>query len=63
MTLDEIYAIPVDEINIDLPMSEKGARHEMTVLRDCMQSIEVDIPLLSDGEVGPSWGTLAKFAI
>lgn len=52
-----------DEIDIDLPMSERGARHEMTVLRDVMQSIECDVPMLSDGEIGPNWGTLEKYAI
>jgi DNA polymerase I-like protein with 3'-5' exonuclease and polymerase domains len=60
---EELIVTVYDEVDIDLPLSVKGARQEMTVLRDCMQSIEMDIPMLSDGEVGPSWGTLKAFAI
>ena len=47
-----------DEIDIDLPMSVRGARQEMSVLRECMEGIPCDVPLLSDGEIGPSWGDL-----
>jgi DNA polymerase I-like protein with 3'-5' exonuclease and polymerase domains len=47
-----------DEIDLDLPLSQNGAKHEMGVLRECMEGIECDVPLLSDGEVGPSWGDL-----
>ena len=60
---EEMIVTVYDEINIDLPLSAKGAKQEMTVLRDNMQSIEMDIPMLSDGEVGETWGTLKKFAI
>jgi DNA polymerase I-like protein with 3'-5' exonuclease and polymerase domains len=52
-----------DEVDIDLPMSDKGARQEMGVLKECMEGIACDVPLLSDGEVGPNWGTLEKFAV
>ena len=47
-----------DEIDIDVPMSKKGTKQEMSVLKECMESIECDVPLLSDGEVGSSWGDL-----
>ena len=48
-----------DEIDIDVPMSKSGAKQEMRVLKECMlDSIPCDVPLLSDGEVGPSWGDL-----
>lgn len=60
---EDLTVTVYDECNINLPMSEKGARHEMTVLRDCMQSVEVDIPMLSDGEIGPNWGKLEKYAV
>jgi DNA polymerase I-like protein with 3'-5' exonuclease and polymerase domains len=55
---EELNVTVYDEIDIDLPMSQRGARQEMKVLRECMQSIECDVPMLSDGEVGPSWGNL-----
>jgi hypothetical protein len=60
---EELIVTVYDEVNINLPKSEKGAKQEMTVLRDCMQSVEVDIPMLSDGEAGPSWGKLTKFSV
>ena len=36
-------------------------KQEQKVLRECMLSIETDIPMLSDGEAGPSWGDLKKW--
>lgn len=52
-----------DEIDIDLPLSDKGAKQEMGVLKECMLSIDVKpMEMKSDGEVGPSWGQLEKFA-
>lgn len=45
-----------DENDISVP---KGAlKREMLILRDCMMSIELDVPLLSDGEWGPNLGDL-----
>ena len=53
-----------DEIDIDLPMSNAGARREMQVLKECMLSIDVKpMEMKSDGEVGPSWGDLKPFAV
>lgn len=47
-----------DEINISAP---KGIfKREMLKLRECMQSIEFDLPMLSDAEYGPNWGTMDK---
>ena len=60
---EELLVTVYDEANIDLPLSQRGARQEMSVLKECMNSVEVDVPMLSDGEVGPSWGTLTEFAI
>lgn len=48
-----------DEINVSAP--EKVFKQEMALLREVMQSVEFDVPMLSDGEFGPSWGNLQKF--
>lgn len=45
-----------DEINISSPKTHTA--EEMRILRDVMQSIEFDVPMLSDGKVGPNWGSL-----
>jgi DNA polymerase I-like protein with 3'-5' exonuclease and polymerase domains len=58
-----------DEINASTPslkgLSAKGkkdcAAREMAVLRECMETVEVSVPMLSDGKTGPSWGELSKF--
>ena len=48
-----------DEINISVP---KGAvKREMKLLQDAMESVEVDVKMLSDGKTGPSWGELTSF--
>lgn len=61
---EDLLVTVYDEVDVDLPMSEKGAKQEMTVLRDCMQSVETDqMMMLSDGEVGPNWGTLEAYAV
>lgn len=45
-----------DENDISVP--KKAIKSEMLLLRECMMSIEVDVPLLSDGEIGPRLGSL-----
>ena len=45
-----------DENDIEAPA--KAMKAEMLRLRGAMMSIEVDVPLLSDGEVGPTLGDL-----
>ena len=48
-----------DEVNISSP---KGAlKREMALLRDIMEGVEFDVPMLSDGKTGPTWGDLAKY--
>jgi DNA polymerase I-like protein with 3'-5' exonuclease and polymerase domains len=47
-----------DEINFSAPA--KAMKEEQKILRDCMRSIETDVPMLSDGEVGTDWGRLEK---
>lgn len=48
-----------DEINISA--HKKIIKQEMALLREVMQSVEFDAPMLSDGESGESWGKLEKF--
>jgi DNA polymerase I-like protein with 3'-5' exonuclease and polymerase domains len=48
-----------DEINISVP--PQHVKREMEILRGCMQSVEFDVAMLSDGKTGPSWGSLTKY--
>lgn len=45
-----------DENDISVP--KKALKSEMLILRECMMGIELDVPLLSDGEWGPTLGDL-----
>ena len=47
-----------DEINISAPA--ESARKELRLLQDVMEGIEFDVPMLTDGKIGPSWGELKK---
>lgn len=57
---DSRFLIQVyDEINISAP---KGAmKQEMKILREAMESVEFDVPMLSEGEYGPNWHDLVPF--
>jgi DNA polymerase-1 len=48
-----------DEINITAPAEHAAA--EMKILKDVMESIEFDVPMLSEGKSGKSWGDLSKY--
>ncbi len=48
-----------DEINISAP--ERWVGSQMEVLRDAMESIEMDVPMLSSGKTGARWGALEEF--
>lgn len=48
-----------DEINLSCP--PKAADKEMKLLREAMHSVEFDVPMLSDGKIGPRWGKLEKY--
>ncbi len=48
-----------DEINFSTAV--RAMRQDQQVLKDCMRSIETDVPMLSDGEVGCSWGDLERW--
>jgi DNA polymerase I-like protein with 3'-5' exonuclease and polymerase domains len=61
---EELLVTVYDELDINLPLSDKGAKHEMMVLKDNISSIDIKpLVMQSDGEVGPSWGELEKFAV
>lgn len=45
-----------DENDINAP--KKAFPGEMKLLKEVMQSVEVDVPMLSDGERGPNWKEL-----
>jgi DNA polymerase-1 len=47
-----------DEICISAPKSK--AKEEMRILKEAMESVQFDVPMLSDGELGSSWGNLLK---
>lgn len=48
-----------DEINISVP--KKYVKSEMEILRQAMQSVPFDVPMLSDGKTGDKWGSLTKY--
>jgi len=48
-----------DENNISAPKG--AAKREMQLLREAMEGVEMDVPMLSDGKWGRSWGELEKF--
>jgi DNA polymerase I-like protein with 3'-5' exonuclease and polymerase domains len=48
-----------DEINASMP--KRTWKHEMAVLNGCMvNALPLDVPMLTDGKIGPSWGELEK---
>lgn len=48
-----------DEINLSVPKAH--VKTEMALLRKVMQSVEFDVPMLSDGKTGTNWSTLKAF--
>lgn len=48
-----------DEINISAPKG--AAKKEMKILKECMEGLEFDVFMKSDGKVGPNWGSLEKY--
>lgn len=48
-----------DEINISIP---KGAeKEEMKLLKEAMEGINFDVPMLTDAKLGKTWGDLKEF--
>lgn len=48
-----------DELDLSVPA--KYVKSEMQLLREVMASVEFDVPMLSDGSTGQSWGSLKPF--
>ena len=45
-----------------LGSADEGAfDSEMRLLREAMESVEFDVPMLTDGESGPTWGQMVKY--
>jgi hypothetical protein len=38
-----------------------AAKHEMAVMKETMEGIETDVPMLTDGKTGPNWAELKKY--
>lgn len=49
-----------DEINSST-FDKRSVVPQMAVLRECMEGLEFDVPLLSSGKTGPNWASLTKF--
>jgi DNA polymerase I-like protein with 3'-5' exonuclease and polymerase domains len=49
-----------DEINISVPV--KHVKSEMKILKAAMESIKLDVPVVTDGGTGLNWGALEKYA-
>jgi DNA polymerase-1 len=60
MRKDSRFLVTVyDEINISAP---KGSvKREMQSLREAMEGIEIDVPMLTDAKSGPNWGSITKY--
>lgn len=48
-----------DENNLSIP--KKAVKQEMALLREAMESVKFDVPMLSDGKTGPRWSQLVAF--
>jgi DNA polymerase I-like protein with 3'-5' exonuclease and polymerase domains len=50
-----------DEVNISVP--PKAVKSEMKLLRDAMADVAFDIPMVSDGSTGPTWGDIKEYEV
>ncbi len=48
-----------DEANASAP--KKAVKSEMKLLRQAMEGVPFDVPMITDGKTGPSWGALIKY--
>lgn len=48
-----------DELNMSAPKAL--VKEEMAIMREAMQAVQFDVPMLSDGKTGKSWGALVKY--
>lgn len=45
-----------DECNISAP--KRAIKEELLLLRKAMESVEFDVPMITEAKIGPNWGTL-----
>jgi DNA polymerase I-like protein with 3'-5' exonuclease and polymerase domains len=50
-----------DEMNVSSP--PKRLKEEDKILKDVMESVKFDLPMISDSKAGPNWGTLTKYEV
>jgi len=48
-----------DELLAEAPRAD--AKYQMLILREAMEAVEFDLPMLSEGEWGRAWASLADF--
>jgi DNA polymerase-1 len=48
-----------DELNASFPKGQ--VKEEMKILQEVMETIELGVPLLSDGKTGPNWADIKKW--
>lgn len=48
-----------DEINLSVPLQHVAS--EMKILKEAMESVKFDVPMITDGKVGKSWADMKKF--
>jgi DNA polymerase-1 len=46
-----------DEMNVSAP----NVRSEMKVVGECMEDVEMDVPMLTDGKIGLNWAELEEY--
>jgi DNA polymerase I-like protein with 3'-5' exonuclease and polymerase domains len=48
-----------DETNVSAP--PKAVKSEMKLLKEAMESVEFDLPMLTDGKTGPNWADIDDY--
>jgi DNA polymerase I-like protein with 3'-5' exonuclease and polymerase domains len=62
--LEEFIVTVYDEVDTNLPNSDKGARQELRVLNECVESIDISpLTMLGKCETGPSWGETKEMTL
>jgi DNA polymerase I-like protein with 3'-5' exonuclease and polymerase domains len=56
---DEVNSSSAPEKTAKLRML--AAKHEMVVMKETLESIECDVPMLTDGKLGLNWASLQKY--
>lgn len=50
-----------DQLTASTLRAKKKLMEEMEILKSCMESVELDVPLLSEGKVGYNWADLKDY--